>query len=329
MTSTARFLIVVLLSLSPLLLMSVAHADEKDIWLNSKYEPTHVDMELKQVSPHVYYVQGPPGAPTDFDGFMSNAAVVITKNEIVVFDALGTPSLAYLLLSKIRAVSDKPIKTVIVSHYHADHIYGLQVFKELGAKIIAPIGAKDYLASDTAEGRLKERRESLFPWVNENTYVVKPDQYIEQVTTLSIGDVQLEIHPLGSTHSNGDQSVYIKPDRVLLAGDLMFEGRIPFVAGSTPQHWLENLKAIDPKDISVVVPGHGPASTHPVEAVRFTQDYLEYLMEKMGAAVEELTPFDEAYKATDWSRYEKMPAFQANRMNAYFMFLGLEAQSMK
>lgn len=304
-------------------------AEEKDIWVNSKYEPTHVEMELKQVSPHVYYVQGPPGAPTDFDGFMSNASVVITKQQVVVFDSLGTPSLAYLLLSKIREISDKPVKHVIVSHYHADHIYGLQVFKELGANIIAPLGAKDYLDADTAEGRLKERRESLFPWVNENTYVVKPDQYIEKPITLVVDDVELQIQPLGSTHSNGDLSVYVMPDRVLLAGDLMFEGRIPFVAGSTPQHWLVNLNAIDPSQISVVVPGHGAASTHPAEAVKFTKDYLEYLTKKMGHAVEELMPFDEAYKATDWSRYEKVPAFQANRMNAYFMFLGLEAQSMK
>ena len=313
-----------------LLLVSLpVWAQQQDIWQNSKYEPTHVEMELKQVSPHVYYVQGPPGAPTDFDGFMSNAAVVVTKEGVVVFDSLGTPSLAFLLLSKIREVTQAPIRMVIVSHYHADHIYGLQVFKEEGAKIIAPLGARDYLASDTAEGRLKERRESLFPWVNENTYVVHPDRYIEKAEFINIGPVNLELKPLGSTHSDDDLAVLVQPDKVLLAGDLMFEGRIPFVAGSKPIHWLENLNALDAAQINIVIPGHGPASSNPAEAVMFTKGYLEFLRDKMGQAVEELISFDEAYKATDWSRYEKLPAFQANRMNAYFMYLGLEAESVK
>ena len=64
------------------------------IWKNSPYEPTNVAMELIQISPRVYYVTGPPGTPTDNDGFMSNAGVVITDEGVVVLDALGTPSLA-------------------------------------------------------------------------------------------------------------------------------------------------------------------------------------------------------------------------------------------
>jgi glyoxylase-like metal-dependent hydrolase (beta-lactamase superfamily II) len=320
-----------LISLSLLMLASTAAADtqKKDIWAGTDYEYTDVAMELNKVSEHVYYVQGMPGAATDHDGFISNACAVVTNDSVVVFDSLGTPSLAYLFLSKIREVTDKPIKMVIASHYHADHIYGLQVFKDLGATVIAPLGAKDYLASPAAQGRLKERRESLFPWVNESTHIVKPDQYIDKNKTLTVGGVTLEITPLGSTHSQGDQMVYVKPDRVLLAGDLMFEGRIPFVAGSQPDNWLKQLKTLDVSKIDVIIPGHGPASRNPAQALKFTREYLEFLNDKMGEAVDNLTPFDEAYKAIDWSRYKKYPAFIANRMNAYFMYLRLEAASVQ
>ena len=309
--------------------VALAAPHKKDIWAGTGYEPTDVAMELKKVSPHVYYVQGPPGAPTDHDGFMSNACAVVTKDGVIVFDSLGTPSLAYLFLSKIREVTDKPIKMVIASHYHADHIYGLQVFKKLGATIIAPLGAKDYLASPAAEGRLKERRESLFPWVNEHTRVVKPDEYIDKDKTLKFGDVTLQITSLGSTHSQGDLMVYVKPDRVLLAGDLMFEGRIPFVAGSQPDNWLRQLKTLDVSKIDVIIPGHGPASHNPAQALKFTQGYLEFLTNKMGEAVDNLTPFADAYNAIDWRYYEKYPAFIANRMNAYFVYLRLEAASVQ
>ncbi|WP_455208454.1 MBL fold metallo-hydrolase [Kaarinaea lacus] len=292
-------------------------------------EPAHVAMELKKISQRSYYVEGLPGTPTDNEGFMSNAGVVITSEGVVIFDALGTPSLAYKLYYLIRQVTDKPIVKVVVSHYHADHIYGLQVFKALGAEIIAPEGARDYLASEAADGRLKERRESLFPWVDENTYVVQPDRYISEDTELVVGDVKLNLIVLGSTHSEGDLMMRLEPDNVLFSGDLIFEGRVPFVAGSNPDLWLEHLKKMDVSQINAIVPGHGAASANPRQALAFTRRYLEYLHDSMGEAVENLTSFDEAYSNTDWSEYEKLPAFVANRMNAYFVYLRLEANSIK
>lgn len=308
------------------LLVLAAHAE--DIWANVPYEPTDVEMHLIQVSPHAYYVRGLAGEASENQGFISNAGVVITDQGVVVIDALGTPSLAYLLLTKIREVTDKPIAKVIATHYHADHIYGLQVFKDQGAEIIAPLGAKDYLSSPAAEGRLSERRESLFPWVDARTRLVKPDVYISENTQFRFGGLDFKITQLGSTHSQGDLIVNIAQDNMTFAGDLIFEGRIPFVAGAQPQHWIDTLAAMDTSKLKVIVPGHGSASTNPTTAVNFTLGYLRYLQKHMREAVENLTPFDEAYASMDWSRYEKMPAAKVNRMNAYYMYLELEAASV-
>jgi len=294
-----------------------------------KYEATNIPMELVKISKHCYYVQGPPGTPTDNEGFMSNAGVVVTSKGVVVFDALGTPSLGYKLLMRIKAITDKPIIKIITSHYHADHIYGLQVFKELGAEIVAPEGAKEYIASDVAAARLKERRESLFPWVNEDTRIIAPDTYIVKDTTLTQGDVTLKIITLGSTHSQGDMMMQVEPDQVLYSGDLIFENRIPFVAGSNPDTWLARLGELDTSNLKAIVPGHGPMSVQPHQALLFTQGYLEFLHHQMEQAVDNLVSFDEAYNAIDWSMYDKLPAFQANRMNAYFVYLRLEAKSVE
>ncbi|WP_455201700.1 MBL fold metallo-hydrolase [Kaarinaea lacus] len=304
--------------------------DKQDViqWPDN-IEPAHVDMELKQISQRTYYVEGPPGTPTDNEGFMSNAGAVVTSEGVVVFDSLGTPSLGYKLYHLIRQVTDKPVVKVVLSHYHADHIYGLQVFKEMGAEIIAPAGAEDYLKSDAAEGRLRQRRETLFPWIDENTYLVTPDRYISEDTVLTVGDVTLTLTVLGSTHSNGDLMMKVEPDNVLFSGDLIFEGRIPFVAGSTPELWLQQLSEVDTIKLNAIVPGHGAVSRNPDKALQFTRGYLEYLNHTMGEAVENLASFDEAYGQTDWSQYEKLPAFVANRMNAYFIYLRLEASSME
>ena len=109
------------LFLSALLSTPVAAAD---------YPPSDIDMQLQQLSPHVWFVQGVAGVATDNEGFVSNAGVVVTGEGVVVFDSLGTPSLANKLRGLIRTITDKPVVRVIVSHYHADHIYGLQVFEE-------------------------------------------------------------------------------------------------------------------------------------------------------------------------------------------------------
>ena len=92
-----------------------------------EYPPSSVEMVVKKVSEHVYYVEGAAGIATDNEGFISNAGFVVTEDGVVVFDSLGTPSLAKKLLDKISEVTKQPVKKVIVSHFHADHIYGLQV----------------------------------------------------------------------------------------------------------------------------------------------------------------------------------------------------------
>lgn len=303
-------------------------AKSADISENSPYEPTNVEMELIQVSPRAYYVAGPPGTPTDNEGFMSNAGVVVTDEGVVVLDALGTPSLASLLASKIREVTDKPVVKVISTHYHADHIYGLQVFKEQGAEIIAPAGAKDYLATDSAEARLAERRESLFPWVDGSTYLVKPDRYITDKTQFTLGGIDFVLTPLGSTHSDGDLTIEVVQESVLFSGDLIFEGRVPFVAGSDIKRWIDNLSTLDAKKYKVIVPGHGRAASDPADAIKFTLGYLDILYKSMSAGVESMTPFDETYDAMDLGVYKNLPASKANRLNAYSIYITLEASSV-
>jgi len=292
------------------------------------YPVSHVDMKLKKISDHVYYVQGKAGIATDNEGFISNAGVIITEQGVVLFDALGTPSLGNLLLQKIHEITDKPIVKVVVSHYHADHFYGLQVFKDLGAQVIAPRGADQYLQSDMAKNRLAERKKSLSPWVNSDTRLITPDAYIDKETKFTLGNITFELTPEGKSHSHGDMIMHVSPDNVLFVGDLVYEQRIPFVVTGNSKHWLEALHSMDFHDVNVLVPGHGAASAHPLQALAATKSYLEFLVTTMKKAVEEMIPFDEAYNV-DWSRFKNLPAFDgANRKNAYSVYLSLEADSV-
>lgn len=321
MKQLLNLLIAVSLAFTPVFLI----ADEK-----AAYAPVSVPMEPKQLSDDVYYVEGLAGTATDFEGFISNAGFVITDEGVVIFDALGTPALAWQLRQKIKKLTDKPVIKVIVSHYHADHVLGLEVFKDEGAEILAPIEASTYLDTGLGKERLEERTLSLDPWVTEKTRLIEPDVWLDKSMTLKIGGKTLSILHLGKAHSDGDIAMLVEPGKVLFTGDILFEGRVPFVGSADTKGWLEALESMQTSGIKALVPGHGPAASDPDAAIVMTRDYLAYLREVMGAAVEDLVDFDEAYAEADWSRFEKLPAFEAaNRINAYAVYLSMSDEALE
>jgi glyoxylase-like metal-dependent hydrolase (beta-lactamase superfamily II) len=313
-----------------LLVMAIASA-EPEAGGDHDASPVTIEMTVKQVSEHAYYVEGAPGpANGSNQGFVANAGFIVTGAGVVVFDALGSPALARLLLEKIHAVTDEPIVRVVVSHYHADHIYGLQVFADLDAEILAPDGADEYLDSDQAMQRLEERRVTLAPWVNEDTRLVSPDQYLGEGTRFRLGDVEFIITFLGAAHSDGDLALYINPDRVLFSGDVVFNGLVPFLGDADTRHWLKVLERMNREKLVALVPGHGPVADDPRKAIDFTRRYLDYLRQTMGEAVQGLVSFDEAYAGVDWSGFDHLPAFaEANRRNAYQVYLSIEAEMLR
>lgn len=281
-----------------------------------------------QISERAWYVEGVSalGSPSNRN-FISNAGFIVTPAGVVVVDALGSPSLARELVARIKAVTSLPITDVILTHYHADHIYGLQVFKEQGARIWAHRGGLAYLHSDTARLRLQASRDELAPWIDANTRLVEADEWIDGTRVLERGGVTLRIEPVGPSHTPEDLVVFVAGDQVLFAGDLVFRGRIPFVGQANSRQWIASLNRLLSFDAKVVIPGHGPASESARADMELTRDYLVYLRQTMGRAARDLEPFDEAYQATDWSRFEKLPLFRAaNRMNAYNTYLLMETE---
>jgi glyoxylase-like metal-dependent hydrolase (beta-lactamase superfamily II) len=295
-----------------------------------------VDMPLSQVAPGVYFVQGQSalGSPAN-QNFISNAGFVVTRDEVVVIDALGSPPLARRLLAIIAKITPMPVKHVIVTHYHADHVYGLQVFHDAGATIIAHTLGRQYLNSDTARLRLLASRQDLFPWIDDQTHLQPADQWVgvpdgggHADTELTLGGTRFLLRPAGPAHTPEDLVIYLPDAGVLFAGDVVFRGRIPYVGEADSKGWiagLDRLLLLKPK---IIVPGHGPVSTDPQADLTLTRDYLQYLRTSMGAAARNMDPFETAYAHTDWSRFDKLPLFQvANRMNAYNTYLLMEQEA--
>jgi glyoxylase-like metal-dependent hydrolase (beta-lactamase superfamily II) len=306
----------------------------------SPYAAITIPLKIDQVpGKPIWYSTGNPGVPgKDNEGNTSNAGFVVTPDGVVVFDALGTPSHGWALLREIRKVTDRKIRYVVASHYHADHIYGLQAFKDhTDAVIVAQERAGEYkeneeTAEEKANQRLDQRRGVLFPWVDKNTRVVSPDITFRDRMTIALGDRRLTLLYAGPAHSSSDMMMLVEPDGVLFAGDIVQNGRIPHMNSddvSTTQ-WLAALGEVEMLDPKFIIPGHGKASTAAKQAIAFTRDYIQYVRNAMTKAVQDWTDFDVAYDQTDWSMYKDMPAFNANnRGNAYRIYLELEQSQFK
>jgi len=310
----ARHLLIVLIAQS-----SVAIAADNEALLTPQL-----------VAPHVYLIQGKAGvASQENRGFNSNAGFVVTSEGVVVIDALGTPELGAAMVAAIRKVTDKPIRKVIITHYHADHFYGLQAFKKAGAEIWAHRLAREYLEGSEGAARLLQRRKDLAPWVDAATRLVPADVWLDGDRSFSLGGTRFEIIHLGPAHSPEDVIVIVGKSGVVFTGDILFTGRIPFVGEADSKRWLSTFSRLLELKPAIMITGHGEPSRNPAADLSLTRDYLNYLRQEMGKAVADFVSFDEAYARTDWSNFAKLPAFEAaNRVNAYGTYLLMEKESL-
>jgi glyoxylase-like metal-dependent hydrolase (beta-lactamase superfamily II) len=289
-------------------------------------------VRARQVADHVWMVQGDAALGTPANrNFISNAGFVVTEEGVLVVDALGSPTLANELIAEIRRITPLPIRYLVVTHFHADHIYGLQAFKAAGAQILGHPSGREYLNSETARLRLDASRKELAPWIDAQTQLIGADRWLADVQTeLRLGSFVFQIRHVGPSHTPEDLVVFEPRAGVLFTGDLVFRGRIPFVGQADSRQWISSLASLIGFAPRIMVPGHGGVSTEPLADLELTRDYLVFLRKSMGEAARDLDPFDEAYAKADWSRFEKMPLFRAaNRMNAYNTYLLMEQQGSK
>jgi glyoxylase-like metal-dependent hydrolase (beta-lactamase superfamily II) len=246
--------------------------------------------------------------------FISNAAFVITPDGVLVIDALGSPPLAERLLAMIRERTSLPLRYVVVTHCHADHIYGLQVFKAAGARIVAHAGCRDYLNSDTARLRCRPAaRRCSRGSTNARSWSRPTSGWVTTRRTRTWccpwGSQRFRVRHAGPAHTREDLIVYMPSTGVFFAGDIVFRGRVPFVGQADSRRWitaLDRLLALQPR---ACWPGHGPLSLRPAPTCPRRGTTWPTCASTMGEAARNLEPFDEAYARTDWSRFEAWPLF--------------------
>jgi glyoxylase-like metal-dependent hydrolase (beta-lactamase superfamily II) len=189
-----------------------------------------------------------------------NTGIVIGDDAVLVADTQATPAMAADVIRRIREVTDKPIKYVVLTHYHAVRV--------LGASAYAP---QQILASQDTYDLIKERGEQdkaseigRFPRLFRDVDSVPPGMTWPTMTfsgkmTLWLGKLEVQLLQLGRGHTKGDTVVWLPQDRVLLSGDLVEFDATPYAGDAYFKDWpqtLENVAALKP---AALVPGRGPA----------------------------------------------------------------------
>ena len=217
---------------------------------------SQADLEEKQVSftrlsehAWAYTAEGDP-----------NTGIVVGDDCVLVADTQATPAMAQDVVRRIREVTDKPIKHVVLTHYHAVRVLGASGFDP--QQIIASQDTRDLIVERGEQDKASEI--GRFPRLFQNVETVPPGLTWPTMTftgkmTLWLGKLEVQLLQLGRGHTKGDTVVWLPQDRVLLSGDLVEFDATPYAGDAYFKDWpqtLENLAALKP---AALVPGRGPA----------------------------------------------------------------------
>lgn len=234
----------------------------------SKAFASQADLEEKtitfeQLSPHcwAYTAEGDP-----------NSGVIIGEDAIMVCDTTATPAMAQDLIAKIRTISDKPIKYVLLTHYHAVRVLGASAYVAEGAtEIIASQGTYELIVERGAQDMQSEmeRFPRLFrgadsvPGLTWPTLVVgggNPTQgEVPGRITLDLGGVQVQVWHPGPGHTKGDTIAWVAAEKVLFSGDLVEYEAGVYTGDAQLAEWPQTLEALRALGAEALVPGRGEA----------------------------------------------------------------------
>ena len=192
---------------------------------------------------------------TSGDGIDSNTTFIITKEGVIVIDTRPTPTEARKVLAEIRKLTALPIVYTINTHYHGDHTFGNQVFKN-SKTIIAHKNVRNKLI-ESGQKHLSLFKTFGLPGIDE-VEITPPNIIYEKEMEIWLGEYRLQLLYHGKGHTDGDTIIYIDQLRTVITGDLVFNKKIPYTADSYIDDWIDSLKYIELLKNETVIPGHGP-----------------------------------------------------------------------
>jgi glyoxylase-like metal-dependent hydrolase (beta-lactamase superfamily II) len=300
---------------------------------------------------HVATQTNPVASPVN-----GNSVVIIGETGVAVVDAGLTPGYAADLIAKIKQLTDQPVRYVVTTHWHDDHVFGNQGFRDAFPEVqfiahdstrmdfidiavpsleSTEAAYEDYLArldavlesgmapdstplTDERREQAEGQKQMAQTLLPEilSMEPIPPTLTFERDLTLHLGDRSVELHYFGRGNTRGDIVVYLPESKVLATGDLVVNP-VPFSLGSYLGDWIETLAAVSEFDADVVITGHGPLQ-HDMEYVLSVRGLLQAVMAQVKDAAERGLTLEETREAVDLSEFQTQFAGDDRMRNRFF-----------
>jgi glyoxylase-like metal-dependent hydrolase (beta-lactamase superfamily II) len=289
--------------------------------MSEKKFASHADVEIKKITferlsdhAYAYTAEGDP-----------NTGIIVGDNAVMVVDTQATPIMAQDVIARIRSVTDKPIRYVTLSHYHAVRVLGASAY---GAEhIIASQDTYDLIVERGAADMKSEieRFPRLFRAVESVPGLTWPTLVFKERLVLRLGELEVQLLQLGRGHTKGDTVVWLPAEKVLFSGDLVEYQTTPYTGDAYLREWPATLEALARLQPEKLVPGRGAALKSAAEVKAGLDGTREFIAAMYGAVADAARrglPLREVYRATydrlkphygDWVIFDHCMPFDVSR----------------
>ncbi len=259
---------------------------------------SHADLDVKQVSftrlsdnAYAYTAEGDP-----------NTGIIIGDDAVMVIDTQATPVMAQDVIRRIREVTDKPIKYVMLSHYHAVRVLGASAYQP--EQIIASQDTYDLIVERGEQDKASEI--GRFPRLFNAVESVPPGMTWPTITftgkmTIWLGKLEVQLLQLGRGHTKGDTVAWLPEQKILFSGDLVEFDATPYAGDAYFKDWPATLDRLAELKPLALVPGRGPALTTPdavAQGLAGTKAFISAVRDSVEAGVKAGRDLNAVYKET-------------------------------
>ena len=264
----------------------------------SKAFASQADLEVKQVSftklsdnAYAYTAEGDP-----------NTGIIIGDDAVMVIDTQATPVMAQDVIRRIREVTDKPIKYVVLSHYHAVRVLGATAYEP--EQVIASQDTWDLIVERGEQDKASEI--GRFPRLFNAVESVPPGMTWPTITftgkmTIWLGKLEVQLLQLGRGHTKGDTVAWLPEQKILFSGDLVEFDATPYAGDAYFKDWPATLDRLAELQPLALVPGRGPALTTPdavAQGLAGTKAFISAVRESVESGVASGKDLNAVYKET-------------------------------